>query len=102
MFDAMQATAETTLTQETGNIAVLLQKPIALRIVPAKVQGCYQGDGHHLGIAEATLPIFPMVQGHQHIGTNAIDCYNLGVHGSLPSGWLVCYPNSSGPPMDFS
>jgi len=83
----MQTTIDATATQKMFDIAMLVQKAVGLRLIPAKMLCGCQSNGHDFGIADPTLAIFPMVKCLQNIITKAENCYNLTVH---VSSWFGC------------
>jgi len=63
--------------------------PSQLKVAP-KVEGGDDGGGHYFAVGHLALWVFRMMQGFQHIVTQAKDCYNLSVHAILrPSFGLV-------------
>jgi hypothetical protein len=57
--------------------------------IPFEIQHRNDGGGHHFGIRHPALPIFMVMQGFQHVITQAKNDYNLGVHEFLlyVGGW---------------
>jgi hypothetical protein len=76
----MPAPIEAAFGEHTRNIPSFLQKAARSFVIPTKEQGSYEGRGHYFGIAHLTLRIFDMIHSFQKIITQAINCYNLGVH----------------------
>src|SRR5919202_1308511 len=76
----MQATIEPTRTQHPLHIFLLMEKRTSQGRVAAKKQGGHERNRHHFGIREMALGIIMMAQGQEHIGSQAVDCYNVPVH----------------------
>lgn len=72
---------EAALTEQTGNVALIGQGVARSFKVPGKKQGGHKHGGHDLRIAHLTLGIFVMVKSFQHVVTQTINRYNLGVQG---------------------
>ena len=81
--NAVQAANETALAQHPGNIAILLQMFSRRFEISPEEQCSGNGGGHDFGICHLALRVFGMMQGFQHIVTQAKYCYNLAVYAIL-------------------
>ncbi len=59
---------------------MLMQKGIGQYVIAPEEQGRDEGNSHDRGIREQALLIIPVLQGHEQIGAEAIDGYNMVVH----------------------
>jgi len=76
----MPAPVEATFTEHVRHIAHLPQEGASLLVVSAKEQSGNNRSSHDFCIAHPALWIFVMVKCFQKVVTQAINCYNLGVH----------------------
>jgi hypothetical protein len=84
---------EAALREHPGDVGGLRQQPPGPFQVSAKVQGSDNRGGHYLRIVHSTLRVFSMMQGFQHIITQAIDCSDLTVHRDSPSSEIQFQEN---------
>src|SRR4030067_334137 len=77
---AVPATIEAALPQHVGNVAFRLEHSASFLQIPAIIQSRHDRSGHDFRIRHLTLRIISMVKRFQHIVTQAINCYNSGVH----------------------
>src|SRR5438128_231400 len=86
----MQPPVEAALAQHVGNVLWRSQQRPCFFKVTAEIQRGHDSRRQHFRIAHRALRVFAMSQRLQYVGTNAVNRYNLFVHGSLPSSyWLA-------------
>jgi hypothetical protein len=76
----MHPPIEALFAQHVRDVALRLQRvPRGFKIASEK-QGGYNGGGQHFGVRHLALWIVAMVHQFQHVITQAVSRYNLGVH----------------------
>ena len=76
----MESAIETAATHHVWNVTMFTQILARQTEIPLEVQHRHDGGGHHFGIRHLTLAIFMVLQGFEHIITQAKYDYNLRVH----------------------
>ncbi len=79
----MKTTNQTALTQHAGHISGCLEKDSRLLQIPSEKPCGYESGRFDFGITHCALRIFLMMQRLQQVVTEAINGYNLLVHGFL-------------------
>ena len=77
----MQPAIETTFAQHIRNVMVLMQISTRQTEVAFEVQHGYDRSSHHFRIRHLALGMLVMMQGFEHVITQAKHNYNLGIHG---------------------
>jgi len=89
----VQSAVETAAAQHVWNVTMLTQILTGQTKIASEIQHRHDRGSHYLGIRHLALLIFIVVQGFQHIITQAKNDYNLRVHEfllTLKSGYLNC------------
>ena len=77
----MQATIEPTFGEHPGHEAMLFEKQASVFLVSLKEPGRRQNGRHDLGGAHLGLRIVFLAVDDQKVGTKAVNCDNLFLHG---------------------
>jgi hypothetical protein len=83
IHDPMSATVEAVLSQNFGNITMLLQLHYSFFDINSVILCRHKSRGHDFGIIDLALRINEMVKCFQHIVTKVKYYYNLAIHAIL-------------------
>ncbi len=90
----MQAKIEAAFAEHVRNVMAVVQKSTGGAKIAFEVQHGDDGGSHYFCITHLALFVFVMMQGLEHIVTQTINNYNLGIHDRLLLWWLG-YPKCS-------
>jgi hypothetical protein len=71
---------------------LLTEKQMRHSLIAVKVHRSHNRNGHDFGVTQHTLRIVTMMLPFQQVVTQAINKYNVGVHGVLRSLFWLSYP----------